>query len=95
MKSILQDKKESYISGSTYNLEEHHIFFGTANRKISEKQGFKVWLTSEEHRGTYGVHGKYGKDLNLYLKQIAQRRWQEYYKKTKEEFRKRFGKNYL
>lgn len=39
-KSILQNKKESYISGVTYNLEEHHIFFGTANRKISEKEGF-------------------------------------------------------
>lgn len=41
-KSILQDKKESYLTGATYNLEEHHIFFGTANRKISEKYGLKV-----------------------------------------------------
>lgn len=36
MKSILQNKKESYISGQTYGLEEHHIFFGNANRKVSE-----------------------------------------------------------
>ena len=93
MKSILQNKKESYISGSTYNLEEHHIFFGTANRKISEKQGFKVWLTSEEHRGTYGVHGKYGRDLDIKLKRDAQRKYEETH--TREDFIKLIGKNYL
>lgn len=93
MKSILQNKKESYISGSTYNLEEHHIFFGTANRKISEKQGFKVWLTLEEHRGTYGVHGKNGKKLDLKLKQDAQRKYEETH--TREEFIKLIGKSYI
>ena len=93
MRSILQDRKESYISGSTYNLEEHHIFFGTANRKVSEKNGLKVWLTSEEHRGTYGVHGKYGRDLDIKLKQDAQRKYEETH--TREEFIKLIGKNYL
>lgn len=93
MRSILQDKKESYISGSTYNLEEHHIFFGTANRKVSEKNGLKVWLTSEEHRGTYGVHGKFGRDLDIKLKQDAQRKYEETH--TREEFIKLIGKNYL
>lgn len=93
MRSILQDKKESYISGSTYNLEEHHIFFGTANRKVSEKNGLKVWLTSEEHRGTYGVHGKFGRDLDIKLKQDAQRKYEETH--TREDFIKLIGKNYL
>ena len=93
MKSILQDKKESYISGSTYNLEEHHIFFGTANRKVSEKNGLKIWLTSEEHRGTYGVHGKFGRDLDKKLKQDAQRKYEETH--TREDFIKLIGKNYL
>lgn len=93
MKSILQNRKESYISGSTYNLEEHHIFFGTANRKISEKQGFKVWLTAEEHRGTYGVHGKFGRNLDIRLKQDAQIKYEETH--TREEFIKLIGKGYL
>lgn len=92
-KSILQDKKECYITGSTYNLEEHHIFFGTANRKISEKEGFKVWLTTEEHRGTYGVHGKFGRKLDLLLKQKAQREYEETH--TREEFIKLIGKSYI
>ena len=42
MKSIIQTKKESFLSGVTYDLEEHHVFYGTANRKISEKYGLKV-----------------------------------------------------
>lgn len=92
-KSILQNKKESYISGTTYNLEEHHIFFGTANRKISEKEGFKVWLTPQEHRGTYGVHGKCGRKLDLKLKQDAQKEYEKIH--TREEFISLIGKNYL
>ena len=92
-KSILQNRKESYLSGVTYNLEEHHIFFGTANRKISEKYGLKVWLTTEEHRGTYGVHGKYGKLLDKQLKKVAQKKFEETH--TREEFIKLIGKNYL
>jgi hypothetical protein len=92
-KSILQDKKESYLTGATYNLEEHHIFFGTANRKISEKYGLKVWLTSEEHRGTYGVHGKYGKTLDEKLKREAQKKFEKNH--TREEFIRLIGKNYL
>lgn len=92
-KSILQDRKESYLTGATYNLEEHHIFFGTANRKISEKYGLKVWLTSEEHRGTYGVHGKYGKVLDKKLKKEAQKKFEENH--TREEFIRLIGRNYL
>lgn len=92
-KSILQNRKESFLSGATYNLEEHHIFFGTANRKISEKYGLKVWLTTEEHRGTYGVHGKYGKLLDKQLKKVAQKKFEETH--TREEFIKLIGKNYL
>lgn len=93
MKSILQNKKESYISGQTYGLEEHHIFFGNANRKVSEQNGFKVWLTYLEHRGTYGVHGKFGHELDLKLKQDCQKEYMKTH--TKEEFIKLIGKSYI
>jgi hypothetical protein len=92
-KSIIQDKKECYICNSTYNIEEHHIFFGTANRKVSEKFGLKVFLCTEHHRGTYGVHGKNGKLLDKQLKKMAQRKFEETY--TRNEFIRNFGKNYL
>lgn len=93
MKSIIQTKKESFLSGATYDLEEHHIFYGTANRKISEKYGLKVWLTPEEHRGTNGVHGKNGKLLDKKLKKIAQQKFEETH--TREEFINLIGKSYL
>lgn len=92
-KSIIQDKKECFITGSTYNLEEHHIFFGTAKRKISEKYGLKVYLTAELHRGTNGVHGKNGKLLDKRLKKIAQRKFEETH--NRDEFIRLIGKNYL
>jgi len=37
MKSILQEKKECYVTGRTYGLHKHHVFEGTANRKKSDK----------------------------------------------------------
>lgn len=93
MNSILQSKKESYISKVSYGLEEHHIYFGVSNRKISEKNGFKVWLTYEEHRGTNGVHGKNGHKLDLKLKQECQKEYEKTH--TRQEFITLIGKSYL
>ncbi len=74
--------------------ERHEVFFGS-NRQKSIKDGLVVFLTPEMHRGTIGVHGKSGHRFDIYLKQIAQKAWQEYYNKTTEEFIQRYGKNYL
>jgi len=95
MKSIIQTKKECFECMSYSNLEVHHIFFGTANRKLSEQDGLKVWLCYNHHRGTKGVHGKEGHTLDMYLKSIAQITYMQKYNKTKEEFIQRYGKNYL
>lgn len=95
MKSILQNLKECYVCYSTTNLEEHHIFFGTANRKLSEKDGLKVWLCAEHHRGTYGVHGKNGIVIDSLLKKEAQQCYMAKNNKTKEEFIRRYGKLYI
>lgn len=75
--------------------ERHEVFFGTANREKSIEDGMIVFLPSEGHRGTNGVHGKNGHKLDTYLKQLGQQAWQEYYGKTKEDFIARYGKNYL
>ena len=80
---------------TAYYCERHEVFFGRAYRKKSIEDGLIVFLTPQLHRGNYGVHGKYGKDFNLYLKQIGQRVWQKYYNKTTEDFIQRYGKNYL
>lgn len=91
MKSIIQSNKECYVCGSTVNLHSHHIIFGTANRKLSEKYGLKVYLCWQHHEGTNGVHGFYGHELDLKLKRIAQEKFEETYD---EDFIKIFGRNY-
>lgn len=95
MRSILQNKKECYVCKTKFGLEEHHCMFGSANRKLAEKDGLKVWLCAEHHRGSNGIHGKNGHTLDMYLKSEAQIKYMEYYNKTKEEFIKRYGRNYV
>ncbi len=97
MDSILQDEKVCYLCGRNGNgdpLQVHHIFFGIANRKLSEEDGLKVWLCGSrchEH-GYRAVHQN--RTTDLYLKRKGQRAWEERYG-TREEFIKRYGKNYL
>ena len=49
---------ECYNCGDTRNPEEHHIFYGQRNRKLSEHYGLKVHLCPGCHRNLKtGVHG--------------------------------------
>lgn len=93
MKSIIQKNKECWFCKCTYNLHNHHVFFGTANRKISDKNGFVVYLCQFHHTGDYGVHGKYGKEKDLELKRTCQRKYEENH--TREEFIKLIGRNFI
>lgn len=93
-KSIIQTEKECYITGTPYNLHEHHIFEGRGIRQLSEKYGLKVWLRADWHNmSNYGVH--FNKELDLSLKQMAQKKAMEHYGWSTEDFIKIFGRNYL
>lgn len=92
MQSILQRIKECYVCHAKTGLHKHHIFFGK-NRSMSERNGFTCHLCWNDHEGTYGVHGKYGDELDLRLKQDCQRKYEESH--PREEFMKLVGKNYL
>lgn len=92
VKSIIQDKKECIVCGS-WTCEDHHIFHGVANRKLSEEFGLKVWLCPTHHTGTNGVHGKNGRKLDLQLKELGQKAFE--WTHTRDEFIATFGKNYL
>ena len=91
MDSILQTEKECWFCEATFGLEEHHIFAGVANRKISEKYGLKVWLCHKHHTGNHGA--QYDMVLNLQLKQEAQRKFEQIY--SHELWMKTIRKNYL
>lgn len=92
MKSIMQNNKCCYVCGSEYNLHEHHIYYGTGNRSISEKNGFKCYLCAYHHNfSDEGVH--FNKQLDLQLKKECQEIYEENH--TRNEFIKLIGRNYL
>lgn len=92
--SILQDEKKCFVSGSTDQLECHHIFGGTANRKVSDENGFWVYLTADWHRHNQGsVEKNPNAGIDKMLKEECQRMFER--TSTREEFRKLIGKSYL
>ena len=96
MKSIIcnQENKQCYVCGTRNNLHLHHTVFGK-NRKKADEDGLTVWLCYEHHEGTFGVHGKCGHYLDEQLKKTAELKWIKHYNKTEDDFRERYGKNYL
>ncbi len=91
--SIIENEKICFICDSESGLHRHHVFHGTANRKLSEEYGCWVWLCPRHHNmSKEGVH--YNAGLDLRIKQIAQERWEEVYGNRKD-FIRTFGKSYL
>jgi hypothetical protein len=91
MKSIIQKEKECYFCKTTENLHLHHIFFG-ANRAISDKNGFTVYLCAYHHNmSNESVH--MNRELDLLLKKYTQMRYER--KHTRDEFIKLIGKSYI
>lgn len=92
MKSIISNKKTCFVCGCGYDIHKHHIYYGTANRRLSEKYGCWVYLCGKHHNlSNEGVH--FNKNLDTKLKRFCQEKWEE--KRTREEFMRVFGRNYL
>lgn len=90
-KSIMQDEKECYLTGSKENLHKHHIFYGP-NRQNSEKYGCWVWLRADWHNmSDYGVH--FDRKLDLSIRRECQIEFEKRY--GHEKFMEVFGRNYL
>ena len=86
------DMDHCYFTGSA-TVERHHIFGGNPNRKYSEKYGFVIPLSPDLHPN--GVHaGKNAADIDLKLKQMAQRYFESHYG-SRDDFRRIFGKSWL
>lgn len=93
-KSIVKQSKSCYFCGREMGLERHHICFGSANRKLSEKDGLTVYLCHKHHRMIHDM-GNEGRQMDLMLKQAAEYAWLREYGGTIEDFIHRYGKNYL
>ena len=92
MKSIIQKERCCLVCRTEQGLHEHHVFFGTANRKKSDDYGLTVWLCGRHHNmSNESVH--FNKKLDLKIKQLAQRKFEELY--NHEKFMREFGRNWL
>ena len=100
MKSILHEEDGTcYLCRRLYNYwgryrytEEHHVFEGTANRRLSEKYGLKVYLCLFHHReGPEAVHQNARNAERI--KMDAQEAFERTH--TREEFVNIFGRNWL
>ena len=84
----MQDNRECFITGSTVDLDRHHVFHGP-RRTAAEKYGCWVWLRHDLHME---VHDR-NKELDRMLQRACQTRFEEIY--SHEEFMTVFGKSYL
>ena len=88
---MVDDMRYCIVCGKP--AEEHHVFFGTSNRKISDKYGLVVPLCPEHHR-----NGPDSPHKNKPLRMALECWGQSVYEAkigTREEFRAEFGKSYL
>ena len=88
---MYQPFKCCYVCGAVRGLHRHHIYAGP-NRKVSEANGFTVWLCAAHHNmSDAGVH--FDRALDLHLKREQQRAYERTH--SRREFMRLIGKNYL
>ena len=78
--------------GTMAGLQEHHAMPGTANRKLSERYGLKVYLCLRHHtEGPEAVHN------NINNQRMVQRKAQEAFeaKYSHEKWMEVFGRNFI
>ena len=95
-KSIITDDfSRCFICGRTDNLTIHHVFEGNPQRKYSDKYHLVVPLCITCHGldGTYGLLHNPPHAIDIYLKKIAQERFEMIY--GHEAYMKLFLRNYL
>jgi hypothetical protein len=97
-RSILQPEctratKRCFHTGRTDNLQIHHIYFGNPNRKISDENGFWVWLTAEYHNQNSRVDVHHDAEFDLELKRLCQAKYEETH--GRDEFIRLIGRSYL
>ena len=93
MKSIIVTDTEHCLFCGTPYVETHHVFFGTANRQISDKYHLVVPLCNHHHTGS-GDSPHKNRIIDLALKCWAQTVYENQIG-SREQFRKEFGKSYL
>ena len=91
-KSIIVECMDNcFVCGSPY-VEVHHVIYGVANRKLSDKYGLVIPLCNEHHRGSTGIH--FNKSFDMAMKKLAQEKFEAVYG-ADISFAEVFRKNYI
>lgn len=92
MESIVMKEKHCWVCLAENDLHKHHVFYGTANRKLSEKYGCWIWLCGKHHNmSNRGIHFNQG--LDLLVKKTTQEKFEQ--KFGHQKFMEIFGRSYL
>lgn len=89
---MTEDMEHCFLCGRSGPVQIHHIIYGTANRKKSDRLKLVCPLCMDCHTGSNGVHQNRKKDLQLKI--LAQMKFEKEIG-TREQFRDIFGKSYL
>ena len=89
--SVIFKNDTCFLCGLPYT-ETHHIFHGTANRKISDRYGYVVRLCPKHHTGDAGVH--FNRELDLFFMKKAQEHFEKNHG-SRQDFIKVFGKSFM
>ena len=90
----LGDSTRCAICGKEHGLHKHHVFFGTANRQLSEEDGMVVYLCPDCHEhGARAVHRN--RETDVAIKQAAERIWMADREADEDAFRARYGRSWL
>lgn len=89
--SVLTDDQDHCLICGYEQIQRHHVFHGTSNRKLADEDGYWVPLCMDHHTGRRGVHSR--PEFNQILKEHAQRVFEQTH--TREAFIRRYGKSYL
>ena len=87
--SIVVTRKCCYYCGRE-DVELHHCWHGTANRRLADQDGLWVYLCPDHHRR---LHDKGEHDRELMA--TAEYAWMIHNHKTEADFRRRYGKSVL
>jgi hypothetical protein len=80
------------LCGRDTHCAHHHVYFGVANRRLSEKYGLVARLCPDCHQnGFRAVHRC--RDTDLMMKRKYQLIFEE--KHSRQDFMRIFGRNYL
>lgn len=91
---IMPDNPPYWRNSRGNGLHRHEVFFGTANRQKSIRDGLVIFLTPELHNmSNKGIH--FNRNFDIVAKRAGERAWLDYYGKTIDDFIQEYGKNYL